>query len=117
MKILRLYTDDQGETHFEEVDIRLKANSGNGWKASRRLPGKGLVLGESSLEHEVDWELAPRRQYMVNLDTSVEITVSDGETRLIELGDIVLMEDTTGKGHISRAVVRRPRRSVFIPVE
>jgi hypothetical protein len=117
MKILRLYTDRQGETHFEEVEIPLKPNPGKMWIASRRLPGKGLILGESTLQHEVHWELAPRRQYLVNLDTPVEITASDGETRLIALGDIVLMEDTTGKGHVSRALVRRARRSVFIPLE
>ena len=117
MKILRLYTDRKGETHFEEIEIPLKPSLGNSWNASRRLPGKGLILGESTLQHDVDWELAPRRQYLVNLDTPVEITASDGETRLIALGDIVLMEDTTGKGHISRAQTRRARRSIFIPIE
>lgn len=117
MKILRLYSDRQGETHFEEIDIPLKHNPGSAWHHSRRLPGNGLVLGESPLQHEVDWERAPRRQYAVNLDTPVEITASDGETRLMEPGDIVLMEDTTGKGHISRAWVRRPRHFLFIPVK
>ena len=116
MKILRLYTDRQGETHFEEMDIPLKYALGGAWNTSRRLRGKGLILAESTLQHEVDWELAPRRQYFVNLDTPVEITASDGETRRIDLGDIVLMEDTTGKGHVSRTPIRRARRSVFIPI-
>ena len=117
MKILRLYSDREGETHFEELDIPLKPNGRSSWHHSRRLPGNGLVLGESPLQHEVDWERAPLRQYAVNLDTPVEITASDGETRLVESGDIVLMEDTTGKGHISRAWVRRPRHFLFIPVK
>jgi hypothetical protein len=117
MKILRLYADRKGESHFEEVEIPLNPAPGNMWNMSRRFSGKGLILGESTLRHEVHWELAPRRQYLVNLDTPVEITASDGEARLIELGDIVLMEDTKGKGHISRPLARRARRSVFIPIE
>jgi hypothetical protein len=32
-------------------------------------------------------------------------------------GDILLAEDLTGRGHISRAVNGQPRRSLFITID
>ena len=32
-------------------------------------------------------------------------------------GDILLAEDTTGQGHISRAVAGKPRKSLFITLD
>jgi uncharacterized cupin superfamily protein len=48
------------------------------------------------------------------LDGSVEITAGDGEKRIFNTGDIVLAEDTLGRGHRSRAVDGKPRKSLFI---
>jgi quercetin dioxygenase-like cupin family protein len=39
---------------------------------------------------------------MYLLKGTMEITVSDGETRRFEPGSIVLAEDTHGKGHSAR---------------
>ena len=46
----------------------------------------------------------------------VEIEVGDGTKRRLGAGDILLAEDTTGRGHISRAIDERPRLSVFVPL-
>ncbi len=48
------------------------------------------------------------------LDGEIEIEVSDGERRGFRGGDVLLVEDTTGKGHRTRTVDGRPRRSVFV---
>jgi hypothetical protein len=47
----------------------------------------------------------------------VRITASDGEARIIGPGEIVLVEDTSGKGHLSKSVGDKMRRSVFVPIE
>ena len=47
----------------------------------------------------------------------VELTASDGEARVIGAGEIVLVEDTTGKGHLSKSVNNQMRHSIFVPVE
>ena len=59
----------------------------------------------------------PRRQYIVNLDAAVQITASDGESRIIGAGEVILVEDISGKGHLSKAVGGKMRRSIFIPIE
>ncbi len=53
----------------------------------------------------------------MNLIGSVEITVSDGNKRVFNPGSVVLLEDTTGPGHISRAVAGKERLSLFIKLE
>jgi hypothetical protein len=47
----------------------------------------------------------------------VKITASDGEARIIGPGEIILVEDISGKGHLSQAVNGALRHSLFIPIE
>jgi len=48
---------------------------------------------------------------------AVKVTASDGESRVIGPGEILLVEDTSGKGHISRAVDGKFRHSVFVTLD
>ncbi len=56
---------------------------------------------------------APRRQFVVNLSGLVEIECGDGSKRRLGAGDILLADDTTGQGHITREI-EGPRRGIFI---
>jgi hypothetical protein len=47
----------------------------------------------------------------------VEITVSDGESRVIGVGEVILVEDTTGKGHLSQHVEEKIWHSIFVPID
>jgi len=47
----------------------------------------------------------------------VQLTASDGEARTIGAGEIILVEDTTGKGHLSKSVNNQMRHSIFLPLE
>ena len=116
MKVTRLYTGFDDESHFEDIDIPLNATGG----ADRRSELKkatGIILRETSGEYDLDWHNAPRRQFVINLEGQVEITVGDGTVRRLGPGDILLAEDTTGRGHISRAVDNKPRISIFVTLD
>jgi hypothetical protein len=52
-----------------------------------------------------------------NLDAGVKITASDGESRVIGVGEVILVENTTGKGHLSQHVDGKIRHSVFVPID
>ena len=54
---------------------------------------------------------------MINLDAAVEIETGDGTKRTLGPGEVLLAEDTTGQGHISRAVDGQPRRSIFVTLD
>ena len=53
-------------------------------------------------------------KYVVLLDGGVEIETSLGEKRKFEQGEVLLMEDTTGKGHRSSNLQQKERSSLFI---
>ena len=116
MKIHRLYADKNGESHFETVDVPLTQSSRAG-RLSERLPATGIIIREVAPDYDLDWHPAPRRQYIVNLDAGVQITASDGETRKIGAGEILLVEDTWGKGHLSKALDGKMRHCLFIPID
>jgi hypothetical protein len=116
MKIHRLFADRNGESHFETVDIPLTESTRAG-RLSARMPATGIIFREVQPDYDLDWHPAPRRQYIVNLDAGVQITASDGETRQIGAGEILLVEDTWGKGHLSKAVDGKLRHCLFIPVD
>ena len=81
------------------------------------MPATGIIFRETQAEHDIDWHSAPRRQYIVNLDAGIKITASDGESRVISSGEVILVEDTTGKGHLSQHVEGKIRHSIFVPID
>jgi hypothetical protein len=116
VKIHNLYVDDKGESHFRDVEIAF-TETGRAGRLSARIPVNGLIFREVQPDYDLDWHPAPRRQYIVNLDAGVQITASDGESRKIGAGEIVLVEDTWGKGHLSKAVDGKLRNCLFITLE
>jgi hypothetical protein len=116
MKVVRVYTGPDNKSHFEDVEIPLK-DGGKAGFMSELMKATGVVFRETGGNYNFDFHNAPRRQYVVNLEGEVEIEVGDGTKRILRSGDILLAEDTTGQGHISRAVGGKPRKSLFITLD
>ena len=116
MRIHNIYVDDKGETHFRDVEVVWK-HEGRGGKTSDTFPATGIIFRETPGSYDYEWHPAPRRQYIINLDGAVSIQASDGETRIIGAGEVLLVEDTSGKGHVSKAVEGKMRHSIFVPIE
>lgn len=115
MRITRIYTGDDGESHFQDVELPLQ--SGGGGRISELQKARGIVFRETDSSYDLDFHNAPRRQYVINLSGSVELEIGDGTKRILGPGEILLAEDTTGRGHKSRAVDGEPRRSIFVPLD
>ena len=116
MTVVRIYTGPDNRSHFEDVQISLK-NTGKVGFISELMQATGIVFRETGGDYNYDFHTAPRRQYVVNLEGEVEIEVGDGTKRILHSGDVLLAEDTTGQGHISRAVAGKPRKSLFITLD
>src|SRR4051812_24840720 len=116
MKVVRIYTGPDNKSHFEDLQIPLK-DSGKVGLVSELMKATGVVFRETAGDYNYDFHTAPRRQYVVNLEGEVEIEVGDGTRRILRSGDVLLAEDTTGQGHISRAVAGKPRKSLFITLD
>ena len=114
--IHNLYCDPAGESHWRDLEVEW-AEENEAGKLSTRQFANGIIFRQTQAEHDRPWHPAPRRQYNINRDAGVELTASDGESRKIGRGEIILVEDTTGKGHLSKSINNEMRHSIFIPIE
>lgn len=113
MKYIRLYTGSDNQSHFEEVELPLvQAEIG---KISNPIQTNMVLIGEIEDTPEISWHNPPCRQYVIMLEGAMEIEISDGTKRIFKPGEIVLAEDTTGKGHITRAASQGKRSYLVIP--
>ncbi len=91
-RLLRCYADAAGETHLEMLEVSPDAGP---------LPLQDLSA-RSYNPTNVGWHLAPSRQFAINLSGDLQVEVSDGSKQKVGPGDLVFIEDTIGKGHITR---------------
>lgn len=116
MKVTRLYTGDDDQSHFEDLEIPL-TDSGDIGKLSEIFFATGVMLRETDGCYDYDFHNAPQKQFVVMLDGEIEIETGLGEKRAFGGGDILLAEDTEGKGHKTRSLDGKLRRSIFITLE
>jgi len=116
MYITRIYSDEEGESHFEDTNIQLY-KSGEIGHLSDRFPASNIIFRENDGDYNYDWHTAPSKQYIILLDGEIELQVSDGEKRIFKGGDVLLVEDTSGKGHKTKSINDLPRRSIFVTIE
>jgi hypothetical protein len=108
----RVYTGTDGLSHAEELPMKLSGGGisemmkASGAQFSRRMPGPAS-----------DWHVGPRRQLVITLSGRAELEVAGGRKVAAGPGHITLIEDTTGKGHITRNLGPDDRIVVTIPLE
>jgi hypothetical protein len=105
-KVVRVYTTSDGGSRVEELTISPDA---------KPIPATRMTAGayRGSGARAPDWHNAPRKQFAINMTGELEVELTDGTRRKIG-SDLVFLEDTTGKGHITRAL--GPITNVFIHV-
>lgn len=116
MKITRVFTGPDQESHFEDVELELR-DLGRIGRMTRLQTATGIVFRETGGDYDLDFHNAPRRQYVINLSGSVELEAGDGSKRVLRPGEVLLAEDLTGRGHISRALDAELRRSIFVTLD
>ena len=115
IKVTRIYTGGDGQTHVEELDVPLGPARGAS-EVAELMPITSLQFRRTSPDYFIDWHNAPRRQYVITLAGESEVEIGDGTKIRLYPGHILLAEDTEGQGHISRAVGSEDRISVFLPL-
>ncbi|MDX1700758.1 MAG: hypothetical protein R3250_09080 [Melioribacteraceae bacterium] len=113
MNITRLYSDESGDSHFENIEIELN-DFGDIGKLSEKYPVKDIIFRETGGDYDYDFHNAPQKQFIILLDGVIEIETSLGETRHFRSGEILLAEDISGKGHKTKSVDGKLRRSIFV---
>src|SRR5688572_6475918 len=116
MRFTRVYADENGDSRFDEQEVELEDRGSIG-RLSQPIPARSVIFRTNEPGYDYDWHPAPQRQFIVLLDGAIEIEVSDGERRVFRGGEILLLEDTAGRGHRTRNVEPRERRSLFIVLD
>ena len=112
--ITRLYTGSDGQTHAEQVEAKFTAGGTN--EIHKLMAVTGAELHRAAPGTVIDWHTAPRRQYVITLSGHGEIEVAGGKKFEVGPGTIDLVEDTAGKGHITRVTGTEDRVTLQLPL-
>lgn len=113
--ITRIYSDANGDSRFEDIQISLEDAGDIGFLSTKHA-ASGIIFREVKPTYDYNFHNAPQRQYIILLDGGIEIETSLGEKRIFKTGEVLLAEDITGKGHRSKNIDNRIRKSLFIPL-
>lgn len=115
-KITRIYTDEKGDSRFEDQVIPIN-DAGKIGYLSAGIPVEKLIFRKVIEQYDYEFHNAPARQYIALMDGIIEIETSAGEIRTFKGGDVLLVEDVTGKGHRSRNLEQAVRSALFITLD
>jgi hypothetical protein len=102
LRYTRLFTDEEGEARFDDVEVPLHPEDPppDVLSLSDPIPATAVLFGRAPAGGSHPTQPESRRQLMICLSGSGEITAS-GETRAFRPGDVLLVEDVDGVGHSS----------------
>jgi quercetin dioxygenase-like cupin family protein len=110
-----MYTGSDERSHFE--DIEMPFDPALDAQRTDVEGAKGIQFVFQPPGFVIDMHPAPRRQYVITVQGQAEIEMGDGTTRKFGAGDIVLADDLTGEGHITRIIGDIPRISAQVSLE
>lgn len=122
--ITRIFTGPDGLAHAEDIEVKLSARGATemfkatGAEFSVRPPTAGANPNNKAATSPSapGWHTGPARQFVITLSGNSEVEVSRGVHVLAGPGHINLIEDTTGKGHITRNFGPDDRIALTIPL-
>jgi quercetin dioxygenase-like cupin family protein len=121
MKYIKIFSDEEGETHFKDIEIDFKL-------ADFAPPAPHLMISQLKPAAQYafitfpsgwfgDWHPTPKKQVFFILSGKLEVRVSDGERRLFGPGTIVLVTDTIGKGHVTKVLGSKDVLTAVVQLE
>lgn len=119
MRITRLSTGQDQQTHFEDINVEFHTDA-RGVSQSDPVAVSAPYFSKASppgTPHSVAFHNAPRRQYVLVLAGVMEIEVGSGEKRQFRAGEMVLAEDLDGQGHMTRVLGDSDRLAMILPLD
>jgi hypothetical protein len=108
MNYVRIFADESGESHIEDVEAELTARDfappAPPIDLSPVMPATGVAFVRFPAGWYGDWHPTPRRQFFIFLAGEFVGETSDGDRRRFGPGSVALLDDITGKGHRSWVV-------------
>jgi hypothetical protein len=111
MKLTRIYAGDDGQSHFEDLEMPMDESQRRA--TSDSIMATTAAFGVSAALPAQDWHHAPRRQLVAVLSGALEIRCGDGSTRRFNAGDVFMADDLAGQGHHT-SDVGGPMRLLYV---
>jgi hypothetical protein len=119
VKVNRLYTGEDGLSHFELVSVKFSPVPGtpNAVEQSAPVSMKKSYVVRIAPGFFDGWHNADARRYVITISGRAEVEVAGGQKMIAEPGQIVLAEDLTGKGHTFRVLGNSDWVALFVDME
>jgi hypothetical protein len=112
VSMVKVIADAFGESHFAEISTAFAtvdfAPPAPPLGVCEPRPAESFFMIRIPVGWFGDWHPAPARQAMCFLSGEFSVEVSDGEMRRFGPGDLLLLDDLSGKGHRTRLLNRIP---------
>ncbi len=116
----RVFADAQGGSHLDTVTVEQRLATAAPPAAPFYVSADGPASMYRFYSFEPGWigELhpAPTRQFLALMSGAVEVETTDGTIRRLGPGDLVLLEDTSGRGHVTRNIGDGYATFLVVPV-
>ena len=113
IRCVRLWTGEDGDSHFEEGSIDLSKGE-RGDVLSQLVAGASLSFQETSSGGSYEWHRDPVPRFVITLSGTLEFETRGGEHFTIRPGDILLAQDNTGSGHRWKLIGDEPWRRAYV---
>jgi hypothetical protein len=119
VKVTRLYTGEDGLSHFEQVSVKFSAVPGapNAVEQSEPISMKKSYVVRIAPGFFEGWHNADARRYVITISGRAEVEVANGQKLIAQPGQVVLAEDLTGKGHTFRVLGESDWVALFVDME
>src|SRR5882672_201406 len=118
IKWVRLFSDASGESHFADIEEQLNlidfAPPAAPLYLSKIFPAAETAFFGAPAGWIGDWHVSSARNLFVVLSGEWQIEASDGIARKFSAPDVLLVEDTTGKGHRSRVISKEDSLALVV---
>ena len=96
IRLIRLFTGDEDQSHFDVDEVKWNKTDALGAMSSSEA-ARTVSFEETAAGSSLDWHNAQhRRQYVITLSGRLEFETRAGKRQIVEPGDILLAEDTSG---------------------
>ncbi|MGH9716455.1 MAG: cupin domain-containing protein [Candidatus Acidiferrales bacterium] len=107
-----LYSGPDGLAYVKEIQV-----AAGTYGVANLLPVAGEEVHRTPAGFSIGWHVEKRRQYLITLSGRGEIDIAGGKKIILTPGSILLVENTTGKGHETRTLGNKPWVSLWMPLK